>query len=111
MKSVMIVAASIEEFLAEGKVLTAASLKNAYDLFGEEECAEYMMNSHIGFSANAEDVVEIHLYDFSPDETIEQLLTGYPIANVEGSNLELQSSYGGPRENTVLVTKATISLY
>ena len=113
MKSVMIVAASMEEFLAEGKVVTPTSLKNAYDMFGEEECANYLMDNQLGFSTHTEDVVEMKIcyFDGGEDETIGNLLSGYPIANVVNGNLELESAYGSGKENKITTLRATLKGY
>jgi len=113
MKSVMIVAASIEDFLAEGKVVTPASLKNAYDMFGEEECANYMMDNSLGFNAEYNDLIGMNLnaLEGGESETIGDLLKGYPIANIADGNLELESAYGNGKENKIIVKKATIGTY
>lgn len=113
MKSVMIVAASMEDFLAEGKVITPASLKNAYDMFGEAECAGYMMDNSLGFNAEYHDLIGMNLntWEGGESETIGNLLNGYPIANVVDGNLELESAYGTGKENKIIVKKAIIGAY
>jgi hypothetical protein len=113
MKSIMIIAASMEEFLAKGKVITSASLKNAYDMFGEEECANYLIENNLGFTAYLEDVVEMKIsyFDGGEEETIGSLLSGYPMANVVDGNLELESAYGGQKENKIITRRATLTEY
>lgn len=107
----MIVAASMDEFFVEGKIFTAASLKSAFDMFGEDECEDYFMEKNICFDVTIEDCVSMHLYNFESNSTINELMSGYPVAKVTGENITLYSLMGVGKENEIICKKVTCNTY
>lgn len=90
-KIIFLTTASLEEDLADGKVLDAGQVKAIYERYGEDETTQYIMED---FKVNfdAIDVKEVHLVrEIDGDAKLSDFFHGYMAIESDGNLITLSS--------------------